>query len=65
VDHARAVTARLACAEAFHEGLVTTILEYPVVSRGKARFRLSMSPEHDHETLIKAVDTIAACITST
>jgi glycine C-acetyltransferase len=54
--------ARLACAKAFHEGLVTTILEYPVVSRGKARFRLSMSPEHDHETLIKAVDTIAACI---
>lgn len=54
--------ARLACARAFHEGLVTTILEYPVVSRGKARFRLSMSPEHDHETLIRAVDTIAACI---
>lgn len=54
--------ARLACAKAFHEGLVTTILEYPVVSRGKARFRLSMSPEHDEETLIKAVDKIAECI---
>lgn len=54
--------ARLACAKAFHEGLVTTILEYPVVSRGKARFRLSMSPEHDHETLITAVDIIADAI---
>jgi 7-keto-8-aminopelargonate synthetase-like enzyme len=54
--------ARLACAKAFHEGLVTTILEYPVVSRGKARFRLSMSPEHDSETLIKAVDIIADSI---
>lgn len=54
--------ARLACAKAFHDNLVTTILEYPVVSRGKARFRLSMSPEHDSETLIRAVDTIAASI---
>lgn len=54
--------ARLACAKAFHEGLVTTILEYPVVSRSKARFRLSMSPDHNHETLIKAVDIIADSI---
>lgn len=54
--------ARLACAKAFHDGLVTTIIEYPVVSRGKARFRLSMSPEHDTETLVKAVDIIAASI---
>jgi 7-keto-8-aminopelargonate synthetase-like enzyme len=54
--------ARLACAKAFHDGLVTTILEYPVVSRGKARFRLSMSPEHDTETLTKAVDIIADSI---
>lgn len=54
--------ARVACAKAFHEGVVTTILEYPVVSRGKARFRLSMSPEHDHDTLRRAVDIIASSI---
>ncbi len=54
--------ARLACAKAFRMGVVTTILEYPVVARGKARFRMSMSPEHEHETLIKAVDIIAESI---
>ncbi|MCL3883038.1 aminotransferase class I/II-fold pyridoxal phosphate-dependent enzyme [Marivita sp. GX14005] len=54
--------ARLACARAFRNGLVTTILEYPVVSRGKARFRLSMSPEHDEAVLIAAVDIIAESI---
>ncbi|WP_067515186.1 aminotransferase class I/II-fold pyridoxal phosphate-dependent enzyme [Endozoicomonas ascidiicola] len=54
--------ARLACAKAFRMGVVTTILEYPVVARGKARFRMSMSPEHEHETLIKAVDIIADSI---
>ncbi|WP_305839685.1 aminotransferase class I/II-fold pyridoxal phosphate-dependent enzyme [Photobacterium leiognathi] len=55
--------ARLACARAFRMGVVTTVLEYPVVARGKARFRFSMSPEHEHETLIKAVDIIANSIT--
>lgn len=54
--------ARLACAKAFRMGVVTTILEYPVVARGKARFRMSMSPEHEHETLVKAVDIIAESI---
>jgi glycine C-acetyltransferase len=62
IDVGSEAHARLASAKAFHSGVVTTILEFPVVAFGKARFRLSMSPTHDKQQLIIAVDRIAQCI---
>jgi len=53
---------RVAGMLSFHAGLIATCLEFPVVQRGAARYRLSLSPRFTHEQLDAALDIVAASI---
>jgi len=53
---------RLAGRLAFESGLIVTSLEFPVVQRGQARYRLSMSPNFTREQIDSALDLIAESI---
>lgn len=54
--------ARVAGMLSFQAGLIATCLEFPVVQRGAARYRLSLSPRFTTEQLDRALDIIAASI---
>ncbi|MEM1416573.1 MAG: pyridoxal phosphate-dependent aminotransferase family protein [Myxococcota bacterium] len=54
--------ARLAGRNAIERGLVATYLEFPVVKQGAARFRLSLSPDHEEPLLDLALDMLADAI---
>ena len=53
---------RLAGMLSFQKGLVATCLEFPVVQRGAARYRLSMSPRLSAAHIDRALDIVAASI---
>lgn len=53
---------RVAGMLSFHAGLIATCLEFPVVQRGAARYRLSLSPRFTHGQLDQALDIIAASV---
>jgi 7-keto-8-aminopelargonate synthetase-like enzyme len=53
---------RLAGMLSFQKGLIAVCLEFPVVQRGAARFRFSMSPRHSHEQMDRALDIVAESI---
>ena len=46
----------------FQAGLIATCLEFPVVQRGVARYRLSLSPIYTKEMLDSALDIIVDSI---
>ncbi len=54
--------ARLAGRNALERGLIATYLEFPVVKQGQARFRLSLTPDHDEETLEQALDILVSAL---
>lgn len=54
----REANSRVAGMRAFQKGLVITSLEFPVVQRGAARYRLSLSPRFTHAQLDFALDVI-------
>jgi 7-keto-8-aminopelargonate synthetase-like enzyme len=58
----REANSRVAGMRAFQKGLVITSLEFPVVQRGGARFRLSLSPRFTADQLDTALDIIADAI---
>jgi glycine C-acetyltransferase len=58
----REANSRVAGMRAFQKGLVITSLEFPVVQRGGARFRLSLSPRFTADQLDNALDIIADAI---
>lgn len=53
---------RLAGMYSFRRGLIATCLEFPVVQRGTARYRLSMSPRLSHAQIDTAMDIVADSI---
>jgi glycine C-acetyltransferase len=53
---------RLAGLLSFQKGLIAVCLEFPVVQRGAARFRLSMSPRHSHQQIDRALDIVVESI---
>lgn len=53
---------RVAGMLSFQAGLVATCLEFPVVQRGAARYRLSLSPNFSREELTKALDIVEGSI---
>jgi glycine C-acetyltransferase len=53
---------RLAGRASFKAGLLATCLEFPVVSRNEARYRLSLSPEFSIDMLDRALDIIRASL---
>ena len=53
---------RLAGLYSFQRGLIATCLEFPVVQRGTARYRLSMSPRLSLEQIDRAIDIVADSI---
>lgn len=53
---------RLAGMLSFQKGLIATCLEFPVVQRGTARYRLSMSPRLSNTHIDRALDIVAASI---
>lgn len=53
---------RLAGLLSFKKGLIATCLEFPVVQRGAARYRLSMSPRLTFADIERALDIIAESI---
>jgi glycine C-acetyltransferase len=53
---------RLAGLYSFRRGLIATCLEFPVVQRGAARYRLSMSPRLSLEQIDTAMDIVAESI---
>lgn len=53
---------RLAGRASFEAGLLATCLEFPVVPRGSARYRLSLSPLFTHDELDGALDIIRASL---
>ena len=54
--------ARLAGMFSFQAGFIATCLEFPVVQRGVARYRLSLSPNYTKEMLDSALDIIVDSI---
>ena len=54
--------ARLAGRNALERGLIATYLEFPVVKQGQARFRLSLTPDHDEATLEQALDILVTAL---
>jgi glycine C-acetyltransferase len=53
---------RLAGLLSFQKGLIAVCLEFPVVQRGAARFRFSMSPQHSHGQIDRALDIVTESI---
>jgi glycine C-acetyltransferase len=53
---------RLAGLLSFQKGLIATCLEFPVVQRGTARYRLSMSPRLTFADIDRALDIIVESI---
>ena len=53
---------RLAGLYSFQRGLIATCLEFPVVQRGAARYRLSMSPRLSVAQIDTAMDIVADSI---
>jgi glycine C-acetyltransferase len=53
---------RLAGLYSFQRGLIATCLEFPVVQRGAARYRLSMSPRLSVQQIDTAMDIVADSI---
>jgi glycine C-acetyltransferase len=53
---------RLAGMLSFQKGLIAVCLEFPVVQRGAARFRLSMSPLFSQGQIDRALDIVAESI---
>ncbi len=53
---------RLAGRIAFESGLIVTSLEFPVVQRGAARYRISMSPQFTEAQMDSALDLVAQSI---
>ncbi len=53
---------RLAGKIAFESGLIVTSLEFPVVQRGAARYRISMSPRFTEAQIDTALDLVAHSI---
>jgi 7-keto-8-aminopelargonate synthetase-like enzyme len=53
---------RLAGLLSFQKGLIATCLEFPVVQRGTARYRLSLSPRLTYAQLDRALDIVAESI---
>jgi glycine C-acetyltransferase/8-amino-7-oxononanoate synthase len=58
----READSRLAGLLSFQKGLIATCLEFPVVQRGAARYRFSMSPTLSEQHLDRALDIVAASI---
>ena len=58
----READSRLAGLLSFQKGLIATCLEFPVVQRGAARYRFSMSPALTEQHLDRALDIVAASI---
>ena len=54
--------ARFANRFSFEAGLIATCLEFPVVQRGAARYRISMSPRYTRPQLDEGLDIIVASI---
>ncbi len=54
--------ARLANAISLRKGVIATVLEFPVVSAGKSRFRISMTPDHTCDQIDKSLVAIKESI---